>query len=443
MKSAGLENSVILIVEDDPLIRSVVKTMCELWDYKVVTMEDGYKASAYLEQNPLPEPVPTFALLDIRMPGPWGHEIGKKIRQHPQLKDIGIVMMTAYELRRAEEEDVFKTSGADRILYKPLPAMDELHKLFKEVLAARRAPTEKTEAAASSEKTGEPTKDIHLSVFYPQEVQIGKRYRTSVYVHLESALADVKEDLEADEPTEGIPVSPDAQAKPSSRIKIGTPVTIIPGCSGLEFSPNHLTKKWEEDWVRFHFDFKSKLDQQTGTVQAQVILQVAGIEIGRVDFAIHIVKPEEVPPAEKKEKAKPSPRKPLGLKTQPIYKKVFISYSRSDKPVVEAVRKAKQGLGEEMFADTYTVRTSGTKWQTTLAKAIDEADILQLFWSKEAASSVGIRAEWTYALQQRCPKTRCRNFIRPVYWQRPIPEKPARELAHLSFRYVSLDRGGE
>ena len=86
MKPAGMDNMVILVVEDDALIRSVVKTMCELWDFKVVTMEDGFKASAYLKQNPLPEPVPTFALLDIRMPGPWGHEIGKKIRRRPDCR---------------------------------------------------------------------------------------------------------------------------------------------------------------------------------------------------------------------------------------------------------------------------------------------------------------------------------------------------------------------
>jgi CheY-like chemotaxis protein len=101
-------------------------------------MEDGFQAAAYLEQIPLPEPVPTFALLDIRMPGPEGHEIGRMIREHPQINNIGIAMMTAYELRRTDEATVLQVSGADRILYKPLPPMPQLLELIREVLNERQ-----------------------------------------------------------------------------------------------------------------------------------------------------------------------------------------------------------------------------------------------------------------------------------------------------------------
>jgi len=132
------ESLTVLIVEDDPLIRTVVQTMCELWNFGVVVMADGFQAAAYLEQNPLPEPVPNFALLDIRMPGPEGHEIGKRIRQHPQIHNIGIAMMTAYELNRADEKTVLEVSGADRILYKPLPPMPELLEVIQEVLRERQ-----------------------------------------------------------------------------------------------------------------------------------------------------------------------------------------------------------------------------------------------------------------------------------------------------------------
>lgn len=133
-----IESLTVLIVEDDPLIRTVVQTMCELWNFEVVVMADGFQAAAYLEQNPLPEPVPTFALLDIRMPGPEGHEIGKRIREHPQIHNIGIAMMTAYELGHADEQTVLEISGADRILYKPLPPMPELLEVIQEVLRERQ-----------------------------------------------------------------------------------------------------------------------------------------------------------------------------------------------------------------------------------------------------------------------------------------------------------------
>jgi CheY-like chemotaxis protein len=127
-----------MLVEDDAAIRMVIETMCELWELQIVIFEDGFRAMKYLADNPLPAPLPDVALLDIRVPGPWGQEIGARIRQHPQLKDIGVILMTGYELQSSEEDKYLKVSGADRILYKPLPAMDELREMVNAVLAKRQ-----------------------------------------------------------------------------------------------------------------------------------------------------------------------------------------------------------------------------------------------------------------------------------------------------------------
>jgi CheY-like chemotaxis protein len=127
-----------MVVEDDGAIRDVIEMMCELWGFKALTFRDGFQAMEYLNQNELPEPLPDIALLDIRMPGPWGHEISAKIRQHPQIKNIGVILMTAYELPGADEERYLQTSGADRLLFKPLPPMDELLVFVKEALATRQ-----------------------------------------------------------------------------------------------------------------------------------------------------------------------------------------------------------------------------------------------------------------------------------------------------------------
>jgi len=128
-----------MIVEDDAAIRDVIEMMCELWGFKTVTFRDGFQAADYLSRPELEGPMPDVALLDIRMPGPWGHEISSRIRQHPTLKDIGIVLMTAYELPGADEERYLKTSGADKLLFKPLPPMDDLLAFVNGVLEARRS----------------------------------------------------------------------------------------------------------------------------------------------------------------------------------------------------------------------------------------------------------------------------------------------------------------
>lgn len=123
-----MENNTItwLVVEDDHAIRDIIVTMCELWEFDVIAFKDGYEADDYLNQADPGAPYPDIALLDIRMPGPWGHEIGAKIRQHPRLKDIGIILMTAYELVGADQDEYVQSANADALLYKPLPPMDEL-----------------------------------------------------------------------------------------------------------------------------------------------------------------------------------------------------------------------------------------------------------------------------------------------------------------------------
>jgi hypothetical protein len=119
-----------------------------------------------------------------------------------------------------------------------------------------------------------------------------------------------------------------------------------------------------------------------------------------------------------------------------MYQRVFVSYSRKDKAVVETYRLAQLAIGNDVFMDTYSIRV-GENWQAALAKAIDEADIFQLFWSELASQSDNIRDEWDYALNHRCPDTRCESFIRPVFWEQPMPAPPP-ELVHLNFRYVPL-----
>ncbi|HLV45331.1 MAG TPA: response regulator [Aggregatilineales bacterium] len=126
-----------MVVEDDHAIRDIIITMCELWGFNVIAFRDGYEASDYLK-NPSPaEPLPAIALLDIRVPGPWGHELGAMIRQHPRLKDIAVILMTAYELGGMDEEVYVHSAGADGMLYKPLPPMDEMLDIIRRIAAKR------------------------------------------------------------------------------------------------------------------------------------------------------------------------------------------------------------------------------------------------------------------------------------------------------------------
>ncbi len=54
---------------------------------------------------------------------------------------------------------------------------------------------------------------------------------------------------------------------------------------------------------------------------------------------------------------------------------------------------------------------------------IREADVFQLFWSRNSMGSTNVRQEWEYALSLHRP-----NFVRPTYWEFPMPRDPANGL---------------
>jgi hypothetical protein len=67
------------------------------------------------------------------------------------LGQVAMVLITAYKLTPTEEEEVVKRSGADELVYKPLPKFGDLQALLDETIARRRAI--QAEAASSSSRS--------------------------------------------------------------------------------------------------------------------------------------------------------------------------------------------------------------------------------------------------------------------------------------------------
>lgn len=132
-----------LLVEDEVDIRNVVKTMFQVWGHTAVEFSNGNDTFDYLDDvdDGLvgDDDLPSFALMDIRMPGPNGNEIARRIRESKRLGSIPIMLMTAFQLSEAQQSDFLTRDGVDRIIFKPLPDFDKFHTLIKEVIVERRA----------------------------------------------------------------------------------------------------------------------------------------------------------------------------------------------------------------------------------------------------------------------------------------------------------------
>lgn len=131
-----------LIVEDDEDIRNIVRLMCNAWGHPTLVFPNGEKAWSWLddvENGTFQDELPEFALLDIRMPGYTGDLVAERIRKTQQLQDIPIVMMTAYALTQKNLEQIMTTSGADKLVMKPLPDMNDLETILHSVLEDKKA----------------------------------------------------------------------------------------------------------------------------------------------------------------------------------------------------------------------------------------------------------------------------------------------------------------
>jgi len=127
-----------LIAEDEADIRNLVATMCQVWGHTPITFESGQKAWDWLEQvtsGSYSGELPSFALMDIRMPGYRGDEVAQKIRQTPGLENIPIVLMTAFVLTDEERLDMIQNVGVDQVINKPLPDFTQLHGILHQIIA--------------------------------------------------------------------------------------------------------------------------------------------------------------------------------------------------------------------------------------------------------------------------------------------------------------------
>lgn len=114
----------ILIVDDEELIRNVIKTYCVNEGYQTFEAENGIKAIDVLTNNENID----LIILDIMMPKMDGFETLKKIRE---IKDIPVIMLSA----RKEEIDKLSSFnlGVDDYVTKPF-SPKELMARIKAVL---------------------------------------------------------------------------------------------------------------------------------------------------------------------------------------------------------------------------------------------------------------------------------------------------------------------
>lgn len=137
------QQGTVLVVDDNPLILNVLRSLLSAEQYEVFAFDNGADALQSLERHPV-----DLIICDVMMPTMGGYELQETIRARAEYCHIPFVFLTA--LDGSDDKQKGKESGADDYVLKPFDP--------KEILALVRG---KIHRAKSLKKQSEEKYDIY------------------------------------------------------------------------------------------------------------------------------------------------------------------------------------------------------------------------------------------------------------------------------------------
>jgi response regulator RpfG family c-di-GMP phosphodiesterase len=108
----------ILLVDDDPALRTLLRTTFEVADVDVTDVASAAEARRAIEEDR-----PSVIVLDVNMPGTTGLELCRELKDDPATREIPIVLLTGSE---GGTDAAARRAGADAFIRKPFSPLELL-----------------------------------------------------------------------------------------------------------------------------------------------------------------------------------------------------------------------------------------------------------------------------------------------------------------------------
>lgn len=122
----------MLVVDDEPMTRDLLRLMLEHANFAVVEAKDGVEALELVKQS-----LPDLVILDVMMPGIDGLTVCKKMRSDEATADLPIIMLSARTQPEAIEAGL--RAGATMYLTKPVSRKEliqHMHEVLNQVASS-------------------------------------------------------------------------------------------------------------------------------------------------------------------------------------------------------------------------------------------------------------------------------------------------------------------
>ncbi len=124
-KPTEASRTLVLHIDDDPILRKVVEAFLTSRGFSAMSAEDGASGLEIAQRER-----PAVVLLDVMMPDLDGYEVARRLRASPGLERLAIIMLTSTNDPKLISQ-AFK-AGADLTIHKPF----DKHKLVRIIESA-------------------------------------------------------------------------------------------------------------------------------------------------------------------------------------------------------------------------------------------------------------------------------------------------------------------
>jgi hypothetical protein len=279
--------------------------------------------------------------------------------------------------------------------------------------------------------------NVQFTVFRPRAVEPEVPYSILVYAHLAERAPDAPanapdpKELVVEKAREALGPAFHAYADTVEDAQQAIPrngvLTFVPDFPGITLAPPQHMLLWRGPVHEMEFGFTAGRELEGRTIRGSMRVYLGAILLAELNIAINV----------NTAKARQFANEPSAPDPMPTYRKIFASYSHRDEAIVQQFEQLVVAFGDEYLRDVRDIR-AGEKWNDRLQELIRDADVFQLFWSKNSMKSEFVKDEWNYALSLNKP-----NFIRPTFWEEPMPEDkqsglPPAALLELQFKRVPI-----
>jgi hypothetical protein len=280
--------------------------------------------------------------------------------------------------------------------------------------------------------------DVQFTVYRPRVVEPGRWETLLAFAHL----SDRPVDADPDEPDpieevgrrarqllgERAAHFVDVKQDSAHAVPHEAEITFVPMLPGFDFNPPRCTFLWFESVHQEAFRMRAHADLDGRVAQGRFSIFWGSLLLAAVQLNVRV-----------DSHAAALGSGPRAATSAGPFGNIFASYSHKDVAIVEEMERAVRTLGARYLRDVSDLR-AGEEWSGRLETMIQDADIFQLFWSRNAMRSPHVEREWRFALALGRPE-----FVRPTYWEDPLPTDPQRglpppELVRLHFQ--RLHRAG-